>query len=74
MVESYLVEPVDAVRHQKVAVGEQPGHDAVFADAADDVVQIRVQHRFAAAERDNARAKPREMIDATEEFVGRYGR
>ena len=34
------------------------------ADVADERVEIRVQHRLAAAERDDRRAERRQLVDA----------
>ena len=74
MVETRGVQPLDAIGHQVVAVGEYAGDHAVFANAPDDVIEIRVQHRLAAAERDDAGSESGQMVDATKEFFDRYRR
>ena len=58
------IEALDAVGHEQVAVGDQAGHDAVLADAGDDGVQIGMQQRLAAADRDDggAHCSPRRSM------------
>ncbi len=73
MVEAGLVETLDAVRHQKVAVGDHAGEASVVADARDDLVQIGMGERFAARNGDDAGAEAGEMVDAAEHLVDRDG-
>ena len=73
-VEPGLVQRLDPLRHQKVAVGDQAGHHAAAADVANQLVEIRVQHRLAAAERDDRRAERRQPVDAALHHVGRHRR
>ena len=70
-VEPGVVQLLDPLRHQEVAVGDQAGHHAAAADAADQVVEVRMQHRLAAAEGDDRRAELGELVDAAQHHVGR---
>ena len=58
-IEPGRVQLLDPLRDQEVAVGDQAGHHAAAADAADQRVEIGVQHRLAAAEGDDRRAERR---------------
>src|SRR5205814_9749410 len=44
------------------------------ADMADQIIEIRMEHRFAPAEGDNRRSKRLERIDTAEHDVGRHRR
>ena len=41
MVEAGLVQLLDALRREQVAVGDQSGNNAVRADAANNVIELR---------------------------------
>ena len=73
-IEPGAVERLDAFRHQKVAVRDQAGHHAAAADVADQLVEVRMQHRLAAAERDDRRAELGQLVDAPLHDVGRHRR
>ena len=45
------------LRGHQVAVGDQAGDHAAAADARDEGVEVRVEHRLAAAEGDDRRAR-----------------
>lgn len=60
------VEPLDALGGQQVAVGDEPGHDAVVAHAADDLVQLRMEHGLAAADGDDGGAERRQPVNPFE--------
>ncbi len=72
VVEPGVVERGDALGREQVAVGDEPGDHAARADAADQSVEVRVEHRLAAAERDDRRAELGELVDARE-HLGRVG-
>ena len=58
------VQLLDPLRDEEVAVGDQAGHHAADADMADQGVEIRVQHRLAAAEGDDRGAEVGQLVDA----------
>ena len=63
------------VRHHGRLAGmiDHPGQAAVVADAGDDLVQIGMQQRLAAALRDDGGAQARQMVDAAEHLFERHG-
>src|SRR5205823_13878502 len=65
-VEARGVQLLDPFREEKITVGDQTGHHAEPADMADQIIEIRMEHRFAAAEGDNRRSKRLERIDTAE--------
>ncbi len=71
--EAGAIQPLDALRHQQVTVGDHPGDDAVFADAPDDGVQIGMQQRLAAADGDDGGAHRAQQVDAAKHFLGGNG-
>ncbi len=73
VIESGLVQALDAIGHQEVAVGDHAGDGAGFADAGDDVVEVGVQQRLSAGDGDDGGSEAAEVVDAAEHFVERYG-
>ena len=73
-VEAGAVQLLDPLRHQEVAVGDEAGHHARRADVADEVVEIRVEHRLAAAEGHDRRAELGQLVDPPLHRVGRHRR
>ena len=59
-------EPLDAVGHEKIPVGDHAGDTAVMADAADDLFEIRMEERLTATDHDQRGAEFGQMIDAAE--------
>ena len=57
---------------QQVSVGDQAGDHAVLADAADDVVELRMQQRLAAADGDHGRAQLAQLVHAAEHGLERH--
>ena len=72
VVEPGVVQRLDSLRREQVAVGDQSGDHAVRPDAADQGVEIRMEHRLAAAERDDRRAEVGQLVDPREHRVGRH--
>src|SRR5436309_15576946 len=52
MIESSLIEPFDALRHQQISVGNQAANHSVGTDAANDVIQLRMQQWLATTDHD----------------------
>ena len=48
-----VVQPLNALVREQVTVGDQSSDHAVLANAADNVIQVGVKQRFAAADSDN---------------------
>ena len=65
------VQALNALGHQQVAVGNHAGNHAARADAPDNVVEIRVKQRLAAADGNDRRAQLRQLVDAPEHGLGR---
>jgi hypothetical protein len=68
-----VIESLDAVGVEKIAVGDDPGDDAVVADAANDFVEIGMEQRFASADGDYRGAEPAQAVDAALHFFERHG-
>jgi len=66
MVEPGFIEPLDAVRHEEVAVGDHASDAAMAANAGDDLFEIGVEEGLAAANHDERRAQFGQVIDAAE--------
>ena len=64
VLEPGVVEPLDALFAEIEAVGDEPRQHAAVAGAADDGVEVRVHHRLAAGDGDDAGAQLAEPIDA----------
>ena len=69
-----VVQLLDALGRQEVAVGDEPGHHAVTTDAADQVVEVGMEHRLAAAEGHHRGAELGQLVDAPDHRVGRHRR
>ncbi len=67
------VQPLDALRNQQVSVRDQPRNDPPLAHMVNDVIQLWMQHRFAAADRNHGSAQILQPIDASQHLVGRHG-
>src|SRR5207249_11683216 len=63
-IEARPIQLLDALRNEKVAVGDEPGHHAEPADPADQRVEIGMEQRLAAAEGDHRGAERLELVDA----------
>src|SRR4030088_1894062 len=71
--EAGSVESLNAVRNQQIAVGDQAGDHAVVADAANQVVELRMEQRLATGDGDNRRAQLGQLVHSLEHFAGRHG-
>ena len=52
MIKSSLVEPLNALRYQQISIGDQAANHSLGTDAANNVIQLRMQQRLAAADHD----------------------
>ncbi len=66
VVEPSAIQPLDAVRHQQIAVRNHARHAAMVADARDDRIEFGMQQRFAAGDGNDAGAETRQMVDAAQ--------
>src|SRR6476646_6730198 len=64
MVQASLVQLLDALRRQKIAVGDQSRNDPVGTNAADNVIELRMQQRFTTADGDQRSAQSRQLVNA----------
>ena len=68
------VETADPVFVQQEAVGDDAGHDAALAHAANQQVQVGMEQRLAAAEGKDAEAERRQVVDAAQHVRRGYRR
>lgn len=66
------IESLDAVRGQKITVGNDSGDGAIVPNPANDFVQVGMQQRLPAADGDHRGAKGTEPVDASAHFVERH--
>src|SRR4051812_38442693 len=64
VVQPGVVEPLDALFYQQIAIGDHAGDGARRADAPDNVIQLRMQQRLAAADGDDGRPQFAQLVDA----------
>ena len=69
-IEPGAVELVNPFGHEKIAVRDEAGHHAPVPDVPDEAVEIRMQHRLAAAESDDGGAERRELVDPAQHGLG----
>src|SRR5271154_2110263 len=72
VIESGLVEALDAVGHEEVAVGDHSGNAAVMADASDYLVELGMSERLAAGDGDDAGSEAGAGGDAVKHLVERH--
>ena len=72
MVKPGLVQLLDALRREQIAVGDQAGNDAVRANAGNDVIELGMQQGFAAADGDERGAQRGQLINAAVHFSERH--
>ena len=63
MVQPGAVQALDALRGEQIAIGDQARQHGIGADVGDDLVELGMQQGLAAAEGDDGRAQPRQVID-----------
>ena len=68
-----MIQLPDAIGGQQITVRDQARDDPAVAHVVNDVVQLRMQHRFTAAEGDHGGAEIFQLIDAPQHLFGRYG-
>jgi hypothetical protein len=64
----------NAFRGQQISVGDEGGNALMAADTADQLVEVGMQQRFTAAERNDLRPKLRKPIDAVQHVSRGYWR
>ena len=62
VIEAGVVQLLDALRGQQIAVGDHSGDDAATAHVRDQLVELGMQQRFAAAKSDDGGAERGQMI------------
>lgn len=67
--EAGTIQTLDAIGYQQIAVRNQPGNDSIPADSGDDGVQIGMEQRFAATDRNHPGPHFAEPVDSTEHFL-----
>ena len=70
MIEASIVQSLNAIGHQQVAVGDHSSHTSVVADAGNDQIQVRMQQRFATANHNQRSAQPVQMINTIQHHTG----
>ena len=68
MVETCAIEPLNAFLNQQVAIGDEAADDPMGADAADHVIQFRVQQRLATADHNHCSAQLGQLINTAEQL------
>ena len=74
IIQSGAIEGPDPIRGQEQAVGDQSRDRPAVANSADDGIEIRMQRRLAAAQRDDSGAKIGQAIDPPEHGLEWHGR
>ena len=69
-----MIQPLDALLVQQKSVRDHSGNHPAAPDVPDDVVQVRVQQRFAPADGDDRTAHVRQEIQALLHLVQRHRR
>ena len=62
MLEAGVVQAADSIPGEQIPVGDHACHDAVLADASDDVIHLGMQHGLASAERDDGGAQLGQVV------------
>src|SRR6185437_7584819 len=73
VVEAGVIELLDALRRKQITVGDEPGNDAVGADAANNVVKLSMEQSLAAADGNESCAERRQLVNAVVHLFERYG-
>src|SRR5579862_2712707 len=73
VVEAGVVEALDAIGGEQIAVSDHAGNHALPANVPNDLVEVGMQQRLAAAEGDDRGAQSRQMIDARLHRLQRHG-
>ena len=71
--EAGAVQPLDPLRGEQVAIGDDGGDGAVTANGANDFVEVGVEQRFAAADGDDAGAQAGQHFDPAQHLGGGHG-
>src|SRR5437763_13778288 len=73
MIESSLIEPLYALRYQQISVGDQAANHSVVTDAANDVIQLRMQQWLATTDDDERSAQLCQLVNAAVHLLHRNG-
>ena len=71
MVKPGFIQLLNSLRREQIAVGDQSGNDPVRTDAADNVIELRMQQRFPAANGDERGAQRRQLVHAAVHLIQR---
>src|ERR1700756_3237136 len=74
MLDPSPIQPLDALRRQQKAVGDDGGDYTVGTDRPNDLVQVRMEQRFPSADVDDLCSQPGQQVDATKHLLCRHGR
>ncbi len=67
------VEALNTLRHQKIAIRDQPGDHAPLANATDNLIEFRMQQRLAAADRNHRRPQRSQLVHSLKHHFGGHG-
>jgi hypothetical protein len=70
MFEAGAVQPLNPLRGQQVAIGDDGGDRPMTADGADNFVEVGMEQRFATTDGDDARAQRSQLLDPPQHFGG----
>src|SRR5881397_2546162 len=62
ILEPGLVQPLNSLRREVVTVGNKSGDNAVRANMPDDVIELRMHHRFAARDSHDRSAQVTQFV------------
>src|SRR4029077_14570997 len=67
------IQPLDALRNQKISIGYKPGDNSIASDTRDDRVELRVKQWLSSAYRDHGSSHRSQPVDPAEHFLNRHG-
>jgi hypothetical protein len=73
MVEPGAVQPLDPLRREQIAVGDHPRDHAALANVRHNQVEVGMQQRFAARNRDDGGPQTGELVEPLEHHVDGTG-
>ena len=73
VIETGAIQPAYARGSKEIAIRDQSGDGSAAADMRDDFVEVRMQHRLAAADRDDGGAEIGEVIHSPQHLRNGYG-
>jgi len=73
MLKPRIVQGLDPSLGEEIAVRDHAGDHAAVPNVADDLIELRMQQRFTAADGDDARAQLGQEVEAAEHSFHTYG-